>query len=176
MIFALTERGKGFITAMPSRSGDGLWWRPTRSRNSRPELIADDGQDVVPPGASYSPVPGPANGRRQLDRAFTSEDDYIGPIDSVMPEKTHSREALTFFRVIGEITDCGSDLSNSARRLVAQRRCAVAFVVDLFRESSGWSAWPRPGRDIHCREDLFILQRFHEGFTCAKMSPWISLA
>ena len=31
------------------RSGDGLWWRPTRSRNSRPELIADDGQGMFFP-------------------------------------------------------------------------------------------------------------------------------
>src|SRR5689334_18710933 len=26
-------------------SGDGLWWRPTRSRNNRPELIADDASE-----------------------------------------------------------------------------------------------------------------------------------
>jgi hypothetical protein len=29
-----------------------LWWRPTRSRNSRPELIADDGQGAFFPACS----------------------------------------------------------------------------------------------------------------------------
>ena len=31
-----------------------LWWRPTRSRNSRPELIADDEKGVVLPTRSFT--------------------------------------------------------------------------------------------------------------------------
>jgi len=34
------------------RSGDGLWWRPNRLRNSRPELIADDEKSGFLPARS----------------------------------------------------------------------------------------------------------------------------
>ncbi len=45
------------------RSGDGLWWRPTRSRNSRPELIEDDEKSVVLPTRSFTWARGrPAGG------------------------------------------------------------------------------------------------------------------
>ena len=33
-----------------------LWWRPTRSRNSRPELIADDGRGVLLPSRPIAPM------------------------------------------------------------------------------------------------------------------------
>src|SRR6266852_6792789 len=65
-------------------------WRATRSRNSRPELIADDEQGAqFLPSRPWTGVRGPINGRRHLAprlRWFWFSD-HIGPIDSVMPEK-----------------------------------------------------------------------------------------
>jgi hypothetical protein len=64
-------------------------WRATRSRNSRSELIADDGQDALLPSRSFTGARAPTNGRRQLGprlRRFWFCD-HIGPIDSACLEK-----------------------------------------------------------------------------------------
>jgi hypothetical protein len=42
------------------------------SRNSRPELIADDGQGVILSGASYSLAPGPT-GKRTPAQVYKKE-------------------------------------------------------------------------------------------------------
>jgi len=64
------------------------------SRNSRPELIADDGQGVFLPARPIAwPGPDREAGRRPR---FTRSNDHIGPIDSAMPEKTHFEGALIF--------------------------------------------------------------------------------
>src|SRR5262249_62176530 len=66
----------------------------TRSRNSRPELIADDEQDALLPSRSLTGAWVPTNGRRHTAprlRWFCFWFcEPIGPIDSVMPEKRTS--------------------------------------------------------------------------------------
>jgi hypothetical protein len=67
------------------------------SRNSRPELIADDGQVMFFPAC---PIPWqrarPESGTRPRGK---KQERHIGPIDSAMPSKTHSEGALTFHAV-----------------------------------------------------------------------------
>jgi hypothetical protein len=58
-------------------------------RNSRPELIADDGQGMFFPACPIYPGTGPT-GKRDSGPGVKGTNDNIGPIDSVMPEKTHS--------------------------------------------------------------------------------------
>ena len=47
-----------FLAGVTISSGDGLWWRPSRSRNSRTELIENDGQDALLP-SRLTAWPGP---------------------------------------------------------------------------------------------------------------------
>ncbi len=58
----------------------------TPLRNSRPELIVDDGQGVVTSGASYS-LARTQPGSGTLAQVYQQER-HIGPIDSGMPAKT----------------------------------------------------------------------------------------
>src|SRR5215470_13328497 len=49
------------------------WWRATRSRNSRPELIADDEKGVILPARSFTRARGrPAGGSRFPPRGLVS--------------------------------------------------------------------------------------------------------
>jgi hypothetical protein len=63
------------------------------SRNSRPELIADDGQGVFLPAR---PIAWPGPDREAGRRPRFTRSRHIGPIDSAMPEKTHFEGALIF--------------------------------------------------------------------------------
>src|SRR5450755_4412256 len=45
-------------------------WRATRSRNSRSELIANDGQGALLPSRSFTEARGPTNGRRHSALRF----------------------------------------------------------------------------------------------------------
>ncbi len=64
-------------------------------RNSRPELVVDDGQGVVTSGASYS-LARTRPGSGTLAQVYQQER-HIGPIDSGMPAKTLVEGALSFW-------------------------------------------------------------------------------
>ena len=82
------------------------------SRNSRPELIADDGQGMCFPAC---PIPlaaaRPESGTRPRGK---KKEGHIGPIDSGMPEKTHTEGALIFYTATAPEAETGKELSNSA--------------------------------------------------------------
>ena len=64
------------------------------SRNSQPELIADDGQGMFFPACARTLAAArPESGTRPRGK---KQERHIGPIDSDMPEKTHSEGALIF--------------------------------------------------------------------------------
>lgn len=48
------------------RNGDGLWWRPTCSRDSRPELIRTMSESVFLPARSSTWASGPTGGRQAV--------------------------------------------------------------------------------------------------------------
>ena len=66
-------------------------------RNSRPELIADDGQGMYFP---VCPIPWQRSDRKAGHApGVKKQERHIGPIDSDMPQKTLYEGALTFHAV-----------------------------------------------------------------------------
>jgi hypothetical protein len=60
-------------------------------RNSRPELIADDGQGMFFP---VRPIPWQRPDRKAAHAPGVKKERHIGPIDSDMPQKTPCEGAL----------------------------------------------------------------------------------
>src|ERR1700733_4900484 len=92
MIKNSIQCGNSFSLMMPVKRRRAML-ASNPSRNSRPELIADDGQGMWFPAC---PIPWRRPDRKAGTPRGKKRSGHIGPIDSVMPEKTHLEGSLLF--------------------------------------------------------------------------------
>jgi hypothetical protein len=133
-------------------------WRETRSRNSRPELIADDEQDALLPSRSLTGAWVPTNGRRHTAPRFRCFCfwfcEHIGPIDSAMPEKRTPR--ITLIRA-----GCGTGVAEkeSAQTLLGRLQSGPCRI----RSSGGFPGSKRPATGIASGESGQVPSRNSAG-------------
>jgi hypothetical protein len=151
------------------RSGDGLWWRPTRSRNSRPELIADDEENVVLPTRSFTWARGrPAGGCTVPPQGWVLHWTHIGPIDSVMPKKTQPGCPGVVCQVRFGVASKGSS-QTLLQRCETSPRLTGRFVRSVSRYRANFAFPPSPEPDAPP-----CWRQASRG--CARDAHWASIA